>query len=143
MSQPWRVRFDWDTSFTFESTQPQKPWQPRVRWPEAADAVSASGFPVTYKPRTEHLLVVRLRLTYTEWVALRTMLLWATSRPNVITFFPDADDLGTSFTCWLEAPLATDDLEPGRVEDSVSDDLVLDLTLRRTDGGSWDVVYFL
>jgi hypothetical protein len=74
---------------------------------------SAAGVPASYVVRRDALIQLTVRLWESEWGALLNFISWAQGS-GAFLWFPDADDVATSFSVYLESPLAGEAFAPTR-----------------------------
>lgn len=127
-----RARFEFGAS-AFEASIASPPWTPGddtlggVR-------VAASGLPASYIVRRDALLDVMLRFRESEWPAVLSLVTYGQTG-QVITFFPDAEEL-TTFDVYLQTPAAGERWAPSR-EATYPRVLTLALTLRGAASVPW------
>lgn len=124
------------TALTFDL--PARPWVPGTVGIGAGREESASGIPSVWYTRRDRSLHILQRFTESQWSSVRAFLDHAQAGGS-FAWFPDSAD-ATSYTCYLVAPRIDEDVRPTRGEYFGSMELLL--TIRRTDGGAIDEVYF-
>lgn len=136
----WIPRFEYDTGPTILTlTRPQRPWVAEDVT-IGGSRTAASGYPAAYVVRREEILRVRLRIDHSEWASLKAMVEFGQAHPNTVTFYPDKDDLYTSFECYLETPKAGEAFEQDRQR--FPNALEVTLRLRLVSGGPWNLDYW-
>lgn len=95
-------------------------------------AVAGSGVAASYVVRTDRLLDLPVRIEESEWPAFRTFLRLAQEH-QLLTWYPDATELGTSFSVYLHAPALGAEWIPTRRPEYMR---VLEGTLTLRDAGS-------
>ncbi len=106
-----RSRFDFGTSSWTTELSAQE-WSPSDET-VGGFRISAGGVPASYVVRRDALIEVPLRVLETEWAAFLNLVQWGQSSQQV-TWYPDADDIGTSFLCYWHSPHAGDRVAPAR-----------------------------
>ena len=136
MDTYWVPRFVY-TGTDWTPDLPQRPWA--YRTPTVGGSrTAASGTPASYVVRRDSLLAVTLRIWETELADLQALVAWGQAS-ETITFYPDTDT-GTSYACYLESPLAGEELAPQR-NDQVPQILEVSLVLR-SQGAAFALEYF-
>lgn len=110
----FRVLFQYGSGGSFSPRLPPKPWTP-VDMTIGGSRTAAAGVPASYVVRRDSLLEVTLRIDEDEFVDLVNLLTWGQGAESFL-FYPDADDLGTSYEVWLESPLAGERYSPERTD---------------------------
>lgn len=106
-----RCKFEYGSqSFTAEF--PAMPWVPSDST-IGGSRTSAAGIPASYVVRRDALIDITLRIMEDEWASFLNMLYWGQSA-QVLTWYPDALDTGTSFNVYWESPLAGERVAPSR-----------------------------
>lgn len=133
----WRPRFTWDGGAgVLELALPVAEWREREQ--SVGGALEAgSGTIAGYVVRRDRILELPLRIGEGEWPGVLAMLR-AAQAGAVLTYFPDADDVGTSIACTLLAPLADGQAQP-EPEGEYQRVARLPISLRRADGLAWDL----
>lgn len=138
----WRSRFVYGTGgdvSAWETLLPVRPWTRPTRT-VGGSRVAAGGIPAAYVVRRDYLLNLRLRLFEVELDELQALVTWGQNAETIL-WYPDADDLATSYTVYLEEPGAG-----GSWEESLTDGLEriveVELVLRLVAGGPWAPLYF-
>lgn len=115
-----------------------RPWDRRT--PTVGGArISAAGVPGAYIVRRDHTLLVPLRFLETEWIAVHAMIAWGQAGES-FTWYPDANEPGTSFLVWLDSPVAGEPIAPSRSTDFPKM-LELTITLRSVADLPWGLDY--
>jgi hypothetical protein len=138
MALAHRPRFVQD-SLDLTLTYPAKAWVPSHVSVGGRRRV-ASGVQSAYRVRADDKLHLVLRVTEEEWPDVRDML--ATFQEGeAFTFYPDANDTGTSFEVDLDAPAMGEVIDPQRSGDFPRL-FELNITLMGTDGIPPWLAYF-
>jgi hypothetical protein len=141
---PFRSRFvygigagvvDWST------TLPTRAWD-RRRPTVGGSRTAAGGVPAAYVVREDHVLAVTLRVFESEWSDLIGMIQWGQFAESFV-WYPDASlsVIATSFSVWLENPMAGSDVVPVRSSEYPR---VLEQTieLRSVSALPWTLEYY-
>jgi len=133
-----RSRFVYSTT-DWSSRLPVRAWE-RVTPTIGGHRISAAGTPASYIVRRDHILLVPLRFFETEWADVQALIAWGQSG-ELLTWYPDALDAGTSFSVYMHSPAAGEDITPSR--DGTYPGL-LDITigLRSLADTPWTLDYF-
>jgi hypothetical protein len=132
-----RVQYDAGAgTVTIDFTHPSRPYTYESKGIGGSD-VSASGIPESFQIRRDQLLHWVLIFLEAEWAAVETWLAWAQSSGGSFTFFPDKDQLGSSYVVYLHAPEMGDGIAPRRSVDYLGA-FELELSFRRTTSVRFD-----
>lgn len=140
MSPPLRPRVVYNdgSAVDFTFSLPQRPWRPGTRGVGGSD-VSGAGVPESFEVRRDERLHVTLRFTESEWADVRRMIVHG-QNSGTITWYPDADDAGTSHTVYLDEPPLDEEAVPQPGE--YGGDLEIDIVIRRTTEVAFTDEYF-
>lgn len=133
----WRPVFiygDGGDLTTFECSLPARPWS-RSTPTVGGSRTASSGIPASYVVRRDYVLGLELRLLESEWAAFEEFIAWAQGA-ETFTYYPDALELD-SYSVWLEAPLAGQELAPVR-DGAYPRVLTVAVELRQQDA-PWDL----
>lgn len=139
-------------------------WVPKFQYP-AAGTVLALATPMRHWQRRQHtigglresasgtaraartirrdyLLDLTLRVDEAELAAFELFIAWAQDNPaTAFTFWPDVAVPGTSYACFLIAPVHGEEFTAPR-DGEFASMLNPAITLRRTDGAAWPLVWY-
>lgn len=138
----WRSKFVWGTGVdisSWETTHPSQPWIQEIN-PVGGSRTSAAGVPAAHVVRRDYNLAFSLRVLESELPDLYSLLEWGQGSES-FTWYPDADDTGTSYTVYLEAPLAGERWQPSR-DPEFPHVFLAPIVLRQVDGYAWDLPFF-
>lgn len=138
----WTPRFIWEDANGVNDetlTLPVGLW--RHSFPViGGDIESDAGHPASYIVAREYCLAVPVRYLEDEWPILRAMIAHGQQEGRIV-WVPDAEDEGTSYDVYLEAPAIGDDVTPV-IDAEYPAALALTLTFRRANGGNWDALQY-
>lgn len=109
-----RARFVFGST-TFDATISARAWTPQDST-VGGSKTAASGVPASYIVRRDSLLAFGLRFWEEEWPEVLNLVTWGQSK-QTLTWYPDLDDLATSFAVYLEAPAPGEAWSPERSQD--------------------------
>lgn len=140
----WRPAFEYldcDVPIYFDLAIPQHFWKPRSTAVGGHD-IATSGVPETFVIRHDRTLVMKVRMTETEYLEdfepmIKT--LWA--QGQIFTVWLDANDDATARAVSLVRPWMEDGLEPE--DGDLLGEFVVDLVVRTYDGSMPQPTYFL
>jgi len=138
----WRSRFVYGTTgseTTWDTTHPVQAWLQEMT-PIGGSRTSAAGVPAAHVVRRDYNLHVTLRVLESELTDLYALIEWGQGAES-FTWYPDVDDTATSYTVYLEAPLAGESWTPSR-DPEFPQVLLAPIVLRRVDGYAWDLPFF-
>lgn len=138
MGAKWRSQLE-GGGYTWTGTIPVRPWEPGDELIGGMD-VAGSGHPCAYVVRTDELLFLTIRARESELPALRDILQWARSTAGILTFTPDVDVPGTTWSCYLHEPRAGQRLRFTRGQPERT--FEIQVVLRSTDGTPFPSAYF-
>lgn len=121
-----RSRFEYGAQ-AFETLISVRPWTP-IKRTIGGRHISAAGLQASYTVRTDEMLLVTVRFYETQWADVNN-LITAGQADQVLTWYPDADDLATSFDVYLDSHEPGVEVEPTR-EDGFARVFELPLRLR-------------
>ena len=122
-------------------TRDMRHWTQRQRT-EGGWRESASGVAAARTIRRDYLADFVIRFTESEADNMETLVAWM--QDNIATafdFWPNAATSGTFYPSYLRAPLHGDDYAPQR-NDELPSDWEVTLTLRRSTGAAWPLVWY-
>jgi hypothetical protein len=117
---------------------PCRPWDRRTAT-VGGSRTSGGGIPAAYVVRRDYMVVLPLRFMEDEWPGVEALLAWGQGA-ELITWYPDAADTGTSYEVWLEAPVAGVAVAPTRNE--FPGMLELTIELRAAVDVPWELDYY-
>lgn len=110
----FQVLFEYGSGGIFSPRLPPKPWTP-IDETTGGSRTAAGGVPASYIVRRDSLLEVVLRIDEDEWTDFVNLIAWGQSGESFL-WYPDADDVGTSFEVWLEEPKPGGRYSPERTD---------------------------
>ncbi len=120
---------------------PVRPWDTRKET-IGGRRIASGGQGASHIVRVDQIVVVPLRFPETAEAAVLGLIDWGQTE-ETFTWFPDANDVGTSFLVYLQSPAAGIAVAPIRMQDfpKVKE---LSIELRRADQPSvpWGLDYF-
>jgi hypothetical protein len=138
MNLPNQSRFTY-TGGDYTTSIPARAWLPADE-SIGGVRVAASGVPATYLVRRDVLLELTLRFPESEWDDVLDLVTFGQSG-ETITWYPDADATGTSFSVYLQAPAPGERCNPTR-DGTYPRMLEVTLMLRGASGSAPWVAYF-
>jgi hypothetical protein len=139
---PWRPRFvfgtggdivDWALGLSM------RPWDPETDT-VGGTRTAAGGIPAGYVVRTDHNMVLNLRLFESELPTLDRLVAWGQPGESIL-FYPDRSDDSVFFEVWLESPAAGESWRPRRMR-GFQKVFEFAITVRLASAGPWALEYF-
>lgn len=130
---PVRSRFDYGiggSTATLEFQLPARAWDNRED-AIGGRRIAAGGVGASFVVRRDEIIVLRLRFRESEWPSVLAFLHWGQAEETFI-WYPDANELLTSFTVYLHSPAMGTSIVPNRLGDFPKV-MELAIELRRVD----------